>query len=135
MRGANDGADAEGWERDAELHARVLKDMIENPQKYDDIPNGSLLILVPNDDPAQLEWAIRQGANAVRDGVSVYLRRIDVADLPTVSQRSIDEPIGTRRIVFGTKGKIRRVTVRNPDLSWQDVAPTSEDAAGLPPIS
>jgi hypothetical protein len=98
--------DAARWAADADLHLRVVHDMIARPDAYDDVPSGSTLVLVPDDDPVQAEWAIRQGAAAARRGASVYLRRIVVADLPEVAPASPDDLVGVRRIEFAPDGSV-----------------------------
>ena len=125
--------DAERWAVDADLHARVLQDLIAHPDAYDDLPNGCTLILVPDNDPAQAEWAIRRGAAAARRGASVYLRRTVVAQLPEVTPASPDELVGVRRIEFDPDGSVRRVNIKGDDGVWHEVQPTPEDAAGFPP--
>jgi len=107
--------------------------MIARPDAYDDMPRGSTLILVPDDDPAQADWAIRRGAAAARRGASVYLRRTVVADLPEVVSIPLDEPIGSRRIEYAEDGAVQKVMVKGQDGAWHEVEPTHEDAAGLPP--
>lgn len=52
--------DAARWSADGDLHLRVMRDMIARPDDYGDVPRGSTLILVPDEDPVQAEWAIRQ---------------------------------------------------------------------------
>ncbi len=122
------------WAADAELHARVLQDMVARPHAYADIPHGSTLILVPDDDQAQAEWAIRQGAAAARRGASVYLRRTVVADLPEIIRAPGDDPVGTRRIDYAPDGSVQQVMVKGQDGDWREVESTPDDAAGLPPV-
>ncbi|MBA2277906.1 MAG: hypothetical protein H0W06_09120 [Chloroflexia bacterium] len=135
-RPADDPAanDTERWAKDADLHERVVRDMIARDDAYRDVPAGCTLVLVPDDDPAQTEWAIRQGAEAARRGASVYLRRVVVAVLPTMPSVSDGDPIGSRRIDYEADGTVRRVTVREANGTWREVEPTAEDAAGLPPL-
>lgn len=127
--------DAERWATDADLHARILMDMIARPEHYGDVPDGCTLILVPDDDPAHAEWAIRQGAKVARRGTSVYLRRITEADLPAAPAAPDSDPVGSRRIDFAPDGSVRHVQVKAEDGVWREVEPTIEDAAGLPPLT
>ena len=52
--------DTARWAADADLHVRVVRDMIARPDDYGDVPRGSTHFLMPDEDPVQAEWAIRQ---------------------------------------------------------------------------
>ena len=65
-----------------ELVRRFILAGFVDPTRFDDIPRGVLLFLLPDDDPAFVEREIAAGTASARRGKDVYFRHIHVADLP-----------------------------------------------------
>ncbi|MGH2533176.1 MAG: hypothetical protein ACRDJW_12830 [Thermomicrobiales bacterium] len=109
------------WEKDADLHRRVVRDMIERPEAYDDIPNGCMLVLVPDDDEAQANWVIEQGVASARQGRNVYMRQVVVAELPPLPEPNPAAIAGMKRTFYNMDGSIHAVEVGREDGTWSPV--------------
>jgi hypothetical protein len=64
------------------LQFGFIRAIIADPSILDDIPNGVMLKLLPDDDPDLVEANIAIGLNAVGKGKDVYFRHVRVADFP-----------------------------------------------------
>lgn len=83
---AVDAAVIETANKNLDLACKFGLAIIADPSMLDDIPNGSQLVLLPDDDPALVETNIESGFKAVRAGRDVYFRRVRVADFPPVPE-------------------------------------------------
>lgn len=61
-------------ERDAELHSKFVRAYFEDTSILEDIPNGSALILLPDDDPELVEANLQHAIYSARQGHDVYIR-------------------------------------------------------------
>jgi hypothetical protein len=61
-------------QRDQELHSAFVRAYVEDVSILEDIPNGSALILVPDDDPELAETNLGRAVEAARRGYDVYIR-------------------------------------------------------------
>jgi len=62
--------------RDFALQDEFLQAMIADEALQEEIPNGALLVLLPDDDPALTERNIAHGITAARRGMNVYFRHV-----------------------------------------------------------
>ena len=60
--------------RDNDLHSAFIDAYFEDVSILEDIPNGSALILVPDDDPELAEANIKRAVEAAQNGYDVYIR-------------------------------------------------------------
>jgi hypothetical protein len=61
-------------EREIELSAAFVDAFYEDVSILDDIPNGSTLVPLPDDDPELAEINLQQGIRSAQDGADVYIR-------------------------------------------------------------
>lgn len=61
-------------ERDNELHSRFVDAFFEDTSILEDIPNGSTLVLYPDDDPELAEANLKRALQSARAGYDVYIR-------------------------------------------------------------
>lgn len=61
-------------ERDTELHSAFIRAYVEDVSILEDIPSGSALILLPDDDPELTEANLRHAVDTARQGYDVYIR-------------------------------------------------------------
>lgn len=69
-------------ERDIELSVAFVNAFYEDVSILDDIPNGSTLVLLPDDDPELAEINFRSGIEAARNGADVYIRHFAGTNAP-----------------------------------------------------
>jgi len=62
-------------ERDTELHAAFVDAYFEDTTILEEIPNGSALFLIPDDDPELAESNLQSALDAARQGYDVYIRQ------------------------------------------------------------
>ncbi len=55
--------------------------VIEEPTLLEDVPNGVLLVLMPDDDPEYTAISVERGMKAVARGQDVYFRRFPHNDV------------------------------------------------------
>jgi hypothetical protein len=119
-------------ERQDELHSRVVR-AIATGDAFADIPTGSELWLLPDDDPAHVAWVLQAATEAVIPSRNLYLRWVHPADLPPLPPDRKPADV-VRAVEYRPDGSVGRVRV--PDGSgWREVEPTADDRAGLPPPS
>ena len=63
-------------ERDIELSVAFVSAFYSDASMLDDIPNGSTLVLLPDDDPELAEMNLKHGIDAARWGADVYIRHV-----------------------------------------------------------
>jgi len=68
--------------KDLELTRRFGLAMIADPTLLDEVPDGVLLELLPDDDAEHVEVALARGIEAARAGRNVYFRHVRTAGLP-----------------------------------------------------
>lgn len=61
-------------ERYYELSDAFVDAYFDDASILEDIPNGSTLILVPDDDPELAKFSLREGVRAAEEGADVYIR-------------------------------------------------------------
>ncbi len=89
---SNEEAEVTAWEqalveKDLELTRVFSLAIIDDPAILEDIPNGVLLMLMPDDDPEYTAISIERGMAAVAQGRDVYFRRFPQRD----SERRVAE--------------------------------------------
>lgn len=82
--------------KDLELTRVFSLAVIEDPTILEDIPNGVLLMLMPDDDPEYSATCIERGLAAVAQGRDVYFRRFPQRD----SERRVLEREAPRSILL-----------------------------------
>jgi hypothetical protein len=68
------------------LTADFLEAAFDDPDILSGIPQGALLVLLPDDDPIFVEESIALGVEAVRKGRDVVFRHLAAAVEPTASR-------------------------------------------------
>ena len=68
--------------KDIELTRRFTLAMLADPSLVEEVPDGVLLELLPDDDPDHAAVALTRCLDAVRTGRNVYFRHVRMADLP-----------------------------------------------------
>ncbi len=118
-------------DRNLELSRRFTLATFADPTIADDIPDGAMVVLIPDDDPDHARANIEIGLAAVRRGENVYFRHVRMAELP-------DEPVASkpaeaqgpgvvlRRTLFRPDGAIESVAIRGTDGEWHPVAPNDD---------
>lgn len=85
--------------RDNDLHSAFIDAYFEDVSILEDIPNGSALILVPDDDPELAEANLKRAVEAVQNGYDVYIRHFPRTK---PSPGSLDNVQGKHRKLQGT---------------------------------
>jgi hypothetical protein len=66
--------------RDDEVWTTFLHSIVDDPTILDDIPNGSTVVLIPDDDPELAELNLQSGLDSARRGADVYIRHIRLSE-------------------------------------------------------
>lgn len=61
---------------DTDLWVEFTQSIVDNPAILEDIPNGSTVVLIPDDNPELAETNLQRGLNAARRGADVYIRHV-----------------------------------------------------------
>lgn len=61
---------------DTDLWVAFTQAIVDDPSVLDDIPNGSTLVLIPDDNPELAEANLKRGIDAARRGSDVYIRHV-----------------------------------------------------------
>lgn len=61
-------------ERDIELSVAFVNAFYDDVSILDDIPNGSTLVLLPDDDPELAKFNLEQAVRSAQNGADVYIR-------------------------------------------------------------
>lgn len=108
--------------KNGELHRRFLRGMIEDPDRFDDVPNGALLVLLPDDgDDAFAASEIERALIHLRRGRNVYFRHVSMAELPSVP--TVEPPEFVRRTLYHPDGTVAAEEVPGPDGTWLPAEP------------
>jgi hypothetical protein len=81
-------------QRDQELHSAFVRAYVEDVSILEDIPNGSALILIPDDDPELAKTNLNRAVEAAQNGYDVYIRHFPRT---TPSPGSLDSVEGEHR--------------------------------------
>lgn len=63
-------------ESDTDLWVEFTQSIVDDPTILDDIPNGSTVVLIPDDDPELAEVNLQRALKAARRGSDVYIRHM-----------------------------------------------------------
>lgn len=63
-------------ERNITLSFEFAKSIIDDPAILEEIPNGSTVVLLPEDEPDLAEENLRLGLEAAERGENVYIRHV-----------------------------------------------------------
>lgn len=66
---------------DTDLWVAFSQAIVDDPSILEDIPDGSTVVLIPDDDPEIAEANIQRGVDAVRRGSDVYIRHVSRSKL------------------------------------------------------
>lgn len=115
-----------------EVSVRFHLAAVANTALFDEIPNGCILVLLPDDDPDYVARQIATAAGAAQRGENVYLRHLRMADLPPMPDRGPNAPpaVGLRRTFFNRDGSVRHAEVVGLDGQWHEL-----DPATVPPAN
>jgi hypothetical protein len=69
-------------ERNIDAAFDLLRQIIDDPNVLDTIPDGATIVFIPNDDPAAAASNLELGISAVRSGTDVYFRHVESLDTP-----------------------------------------------------
>jgi len=112
--------------KNGELHRRYLRAMIDDPDGSYDVPNGALLVLLPDDgDEAFAASEVEIGLLHLRRGRNVYFRHVSLADLPEVP--SVDPPRFVRRTRYNPDGSVAAEETAGPDGTWVPAERSEEE--------
>jgi hypothetical protein len=121
--------------RATELTIAFTRAAFADPSLLDEIPNGVHLVLLPEGDPAHVEYEIELGLAALRRGENVYFRHVATDELER--WRTIDTGeggdgagVGLRRTLFNWDGSIASQAMLGADGEWHPVDPEDQSDAG-----
>ena len=63
-------------DRDTDLWVEFTHAIIDDPSILDDIPQGSTVALIPDDDPELAEVNLQKAIESARRGSDVYIRHV-----------------------------------------------------------
>jgi len=104
-------------QRNLDLVHRFLLGVMEDPSRFEAVPDGASIVLLPDDDPASLDANLAMAAELARNGRNVYLRHIRLSELPEPGPATGANP-GDRHVTYDGKGKVRANLVYGADGAW-----------------
>ena len=66
--------DKEIADEDMALTLDFVQTVIDDPESFEDVPNGVMLLLLPDDDPDFVASCIERGVTDIARGRNVYFR-------------------------------------------------------------
>jgi len=70
-------------DRNVTLHQQYLRYMLRDEALAEEVPNGAVLVLLPDTDPELAEANLRAGIEAARRGKNIYVRHVYETGAPS----------------------------------------------------
>jgi hypothetical protein len=69
-------------ERNIHAAFELAKQIVDDPNILDSIPDGAAIVFIPRDDPEAAESNLQLGLTVLQRGEDVYFRHVDTLDIP-----------------------------------------------------